>query len=240
MDAQLLDRLGSEWRPSTSLGAITHAPTGIDFVPVAGGRLEMGFTPADRRQVARYVDWSAPLTKAIEEIAASASPVRTVEIAPFLCSRRLVDPRDIAQRRRAVGEGAVSRADAVALASDLGFRLPSEAELEWLARDGKNASFVLDAGRLFAMAGRDERRVETRWGALELNRQTWAADDWHADYEGAPTDGSPWLEGDACGVFRGGFWVATMQSAEELLSALAAKRHRGGTAAGVRLVHELR
>lgn len=240
MDAELLNRLGSEWRPSASPGAITHAPTGIDFVLISGGRLEMGFTRADRSQVARHVDWSAPLAKAIEEIAASASPVRTVEIAPFLCSRLLVDPRRTASRCQVVGEGAVSRADAVALSRDLGFRLPSEAELEWLARDGKDASFLLDAGRLFAMARRDERLVETRWGALELNRETWAADDWHANYEGAPTDGSPWLQGDACGVVRSGFWVATMQSAEELLSALAAKRHRGGTAAGVRLVRELR
>lgn len=36
----------------------------------------------------------------------------------------------------------------------------------------------------------------------------WAADCWHADYHGAPADGSAWLEGGDCAqrVVRGGSW----------------------------------
>lgn len=45
----------------------------------------------------------------------------------------------------------------------------------------------------------------------------WVQDCWHENYQGAPTDGSPWLEagGGECGlrVVRGGSW----ESAPEYL-----------------------
>ena len=36
----------------------------------------------------------------------------------------------------------------------------------------------------------------------------WVEDCWHVDYEGAPTDGSAWVDGDcSTRVLRGGAWV---------------------------------
>jgi formylglycine-generating enzyme required for sulfatase activity len=36
----------------------------------------------------------------------------------------------------------------------------------------------------------------------------WCADDWHDNYDGAPTDGSVWIENgnDNCSPLRGGSW----------------------------------
>lgn len=39
------------------------------------------------------------------------------------------------------------------------------------------------------------------------NVSEWTADDWHADYTGAPTDGTAWLSGGANKVTRGGSWI---------------------------------
>jgi formylglycine-generating enzyme required for sulfatase activity len=47
------------------------------------------------------------------------------------------------------------------------------------------------------------------WGLYQVhgNVQEWCQDDWHDTYKGAPTDGSPWLQGDAASrVARGGAW----------------------------------
>ncbi|MBF0424063.1 MAG: formylglycine-generating enzyme family protein [Magnetococcales bacterium] len=49
------------------------------------------------------------------------------------------------------------------------------------------------------------------WGLYDMlgNVWEWCADDWHDNYEGAPLDGSPWLDAERAGgdrVIRGGSW----------------------------------
>jgi formylglycine-generating enzyme required for sulfatase activity len=48
-----------------------------------------------------------------------------------------------------------------------------------------------------------------RFGLHDMhgNVWEWCEDNWHANYEGAPTDGSAWQGGDAQRVLRGGFWA---------------------------------
>ena len=50
------------------------------------------------------------------------------------------------------------------------------------------------------------------WGLYDMhgNVWEWVADHWHDNYQGAPGDGSAWLdeeEGRACRVIRGGSWI---------------------------------
>ncbi len=101
------------------------------------------------------------------------------------------------------------------------FRLPSEAEWEYACRAGSAArwSFGDDADELDACAwtcenasGRTHPVAQKRpnaWGLHDMHGNVceWCEDHWHPTYEGAPADGSPWLdEGPGQRVTRGGSW----------------------------------
>jgi formylglycine-generating enzyme required for sulfatase activity len=51
------------------------------------------------------------------------------------------------------------------------------------------------------------------WGLYDMlgNVWEWCEDEWHGNYEGAPTDGSSWIgtgrKNDARRVVRGGSWL---------------------------------
>jgi formylglycine-generating enzyme required for sulfatase activity len=110
------------------------------------------------------------------------------------------------------------------------YRLPSEAEREYVTRAGTTTSFWMGASISshdanydgeFAFGGgpKGEFRKKTvpvdsfepnPWGLYQMmgNIYEWTEDCYHKTYDGAPTDGSAWISGD-CNrmVFRGGAWL---------------------------------
>jgi len=121
-------------------------------------------------------------------------------------------------------DDAVAYCDWLSERSGRAYRLPSEAEWEFACRAGSRTPFASgdeissdDANFLYDENG---TRVgvgrRTTAGAFPPNNFglhdmhgnvcEWVADSWHADYGGAPTDGSAWTSPDERRVIRGGAW----------------------------------
>ena len=112
------------------------------------------------------------------------------------------------------------------------YRLPSEAEWEYACRAGTTTPFYFGetitgelanyrSSETYAGEAKGEYRNETTpvgqfppnaFGLYDMhgNVWEWCADTWHGNYDGAPTDGSVWIENgnDNRSLLRGGSWCS--------------------------------
>lgn len=207
---------------------VVHLPTGLRFRLVPGGRFEMGLTEEDLENGSEVMVFTAEIARFMRERYASSLPTRLVEVTPFLCCEgRLSLPQ--LERLGLDSEPSttwIGREEALTLAHRNGYRLPSEAELEWLARDGHGHAFLYN-WPLRKVLEEDTVEQKSVFGFTDLHMEIWAADDWHPTYEGAPSTAEPWMGGgDPEGVFRFGIeWK--MQAHDTYEYCFSAIRRRG-------------
>lgn len=100
------------------------------------------------------------------------------------------------------------------------YHLPSEAQWEYACRAETTTAYHFGDQITTELANyegsvRQTTAVGTypanRWGLFDMhgNVLEWCQDHWHSNYEGAPTDGSAWIEGGDSNrrVRRGGSWL---------------------------------
>ncbi len=119
-----------------------------------------------------------------------------------------------------------------------GFRLPSEAEWEYAASTSLGDQALIPLSKLLYAGGnildelgwyKENSHGQTQPVGLKLpnerglydmsgNVWEWCEDQWHDSYEGAPADGSPWIDQDAGAlrVIRGGCWYRIAQTCRSL------------------------
>ncbi len=100
------------------------------------------------------------------------------------------------------------------------YRLPTEAEWEYAARAGTDTAFFFgdDINMLADHGWYDDNsedmtrpvgmKIANPWGLYDVhgNVAEWVLDEYHSNYQKAPSDGSEWTDGVDRRVFRGGSW----------------------------------
>jgi formylglycine-generating enzyme required for sulfatase activity len=118
------------------------------------------------------------------------------------------------------------------------YRLPSEAEWEYACRAGKQQEYCgsdipdrvsWNGANSGSFLSNKPHPVATKhpntFGLYDMsgNVWEWVEDNFHDNYDGAPADGSAWLDGSSMHVLRGGSW-----GYEPRFSSAAARNGFGG------------
>lgn len=240
------DRVGDGWGP--------------EMIVVPAGEFQMG--SSDQEPGRDTNEGPRHLVKIARPFAVSRFEITFEEFDWFAetTGRALVKDRGWGRGRRPAIN--LSWSDAVAYTKWLSratgkeYRLPSEAEWEYAARAGSDTQYwwgdqmTKDKGNCDGCVGEWEERKTVAVGSYPANTFglhdvvgnvfEWTADCYNNSYDGAPSDGSAWLEGN-CGrrVFRGGSWYYGPRYARSAFRNQNARSYRSSNV-GMRLVRVLR
>jgi formylglycine-generating enzyme required for sulfatase activity len=205
------------WR--AALGMDLEVP-GMKFVHIPSGTMQMGDPSAD--------EWDDAVP--VHQVTLDAFEIMTTEVTQSMWEAVLGitirEQRDMADPTRMLyGEGwsypvhYINRADCIRFAERMNqldpshlYRLPSEAEWEYACRAGSETQLTTgdEASGFWFRDNSDDRLhpvaelMPNGWGLYDMlgNALELCEDTYHPNYEGAPSDGSPWIQGNGSSSFQ--------------------------------------
>ena len=207
-----------------TLDMVTAGRGGYELVRIPGGKFMMGSPESEEG----HYDYESPLHEVrVKDFYLGRNPVTNEEYGRFLQENpKASEPEYWAVRKYnqprqpVVG---VSWEDAQRYAAWAEMRLPSEAEWEYACRAGTDTRYYtgdkekdLDRAGWYDENSGDQlhpvgEKEPNAFGLYDMhgNVWEWVEDDWHNAYEGAPNDGSAWIDEQrgADRVVRGGSWI---------------------------------
>mgnify|MGYP006280384163 CR=1 FL=1 len=199
------------------------APWCPEMVAIPAGRFTMGSPPDEE---GRDDDEGPQHEVSVPTFAIGRYPVTFAEYDHFcgVTGREKPDDKGWGRGRRPVINVSWNDAEAylawLSEATGKPYRLPSEAEWEYACRAGTTTPRYAEPLGDIAWFGENSdwrthpvgEKAANDWGLHDTlgNVREWCADHWHGSYEGAPSDGSAWIDvmvaRGAVRVFRGGSW----------------------------------
>jgi formylglycine-generating enzyme required for sulfatase activity len=205
---------------------IIAAPRGgYELVLISGGQFLMG---SPKKEKGHNSDEEPQRRVLVSDFYMGRYPVTNEEYARFLAENPKAgepsfwsDRKYNQSRQPVVG---VSWVDAMRYAEWAGLQLPSEAQWEYACRAGSLTAYssgdnIEDLKRMGWYEGNSGGRLHpvgekepNRFGLYDMhgNVWEWVEDEWHGSYEGAPDDGSSWINDPRSSyrVVRGGCWFS--------------------------------
>jgi formylglycine-generating enzyme required for sulfatase activity len=189
---------------TSQLPAVRHGATNQLLVAIPGGTFTMGLRDDELAELKRGVFGDDPKQRFDHEFArwfGGSRVAHPVEVAPFLYATDVAQPDGSAKPDDGDEDPMYDEADAIQAFVDAialhGFRLPSEAEWEWVAREGGVRSWIVDASGKHGLELDRGDAPANAWGIsrLKSHHGELVADSWHPTYDGAPTDSRAWDPG---------------------------------------------
>jgi formylglycine-generating enzyme required for sulfatase activity len=194
---------------------------GVDYVQLPAGDFLMG-SPED--EAGRWADEGPQRCVAVPAFELAPHPLTNAQYQQYLDAHPEAplpawwgDPRFNQDRQPVVG---VTFEMAAAYCEWVGGRLPTEAEWEYACRAGTQDPRPGELNAIGWWKGNSRGRLQpvgqlqpNAWGLYDMIGNVWeyVRDDRHDSYEGAPADGSAWLDEPSRGIrlLRGGTWSDT-------------------------------
>ena len=219
----------SEW-VNSSLTQELGGDVNLEMVYIPGGKFEMG-SPEDEE--GRQSDESPQHSVTVQSFAMSKYPITQAQYQVIMGNNPANFQGNDLPVENVNWDEAVEFCGKLSQKTGLTYRLPSEAEWEYACRGKTITPFYFgqtistdqanyNGNYIYGNGSKGVYREKTtvvgsfppnRFGLYDMhgNVWEWCADNWHDNYQGAPSDGSIWEQGgnDNTKMLRGGCWSNT-------------------------------
>ncbi len=184
----------------------------LEMIAIPSGKFMMGSPEGEGR------DWEKPQHKVLVQVFYMGKyPITQAQYRQVMDENPSYFKGDDRPVETVSWDDAVEFCEKLSKQTGTEYRLPTEAEWEYACRAGTTTRYYFGDDITSDLANYDGNVGKTTsvgkyppnaFGLYDMhgNVLEWCQDDWHENYQGAPTDGSTWLTENNMKVIRGGAW----------------------------------